>query len=113
MLLRGLMSQNAVCGFADELVKLGERLTRVMRAPREGPQLGQEFKQLTPSQQKTELAAPGAYTHRAAPALEPIPKFLTPGAWTSKEIKDIRAGTSQIGKAQARPAAKPAVVVRR
>jgi len=108
-----LMPDNTLRGFASELVKLSERLTSVQRTPSEGPKLGPGFKQLTPQQQKTELAAPGAYTHRATPAPEPIPKFLTPGAWTSKEIKDIRQGTSPIGKAQAKPATKPAVVASR
>jgi len=108
-----LMPQNTVCGFADELTKLSERLTFVKKTPRQAPKIGPGFKKLTPQQQKTERAAPGAYTHRATAAPEPIPKFLTPGAWTSKEIKDLRAGTSPYGKAQAKPAPKPPVVASR
>ena len=44
-----------------------KRTTRVQSAPREFAKLGPKFKQLTPGQQKTERAVPGAYTHKAKP----------------------------------------------
>lgn len=77
------------------------RTTRVQSAPREFAKLTPKFKQLTSAQQKTERVAPGAYTHRARVELSPLPKFLTPKAWTRKEVSDIREGTSPIAKVKA------------
>jgi hypothetical protein len=107
---RGVEVNRLLPRFADELVKLGERLGRVQVAPRDRPKLGPAFKRLRPQEQKTELAAPGSYTHRAAP---PDPSGQSPNAplgWTRKEMAGLRTGQHSLAKAQAKP--RPLVVKR-